>query len=124
RLMEEVRYQGAFIFKYSVRPGTRAAQWEDDVPVETKRERNQILLELQKRISLEIHRQAVGQVEEVLVDGPSKLDPERWSGRNRRHQIVVFPVRPGEDLAGKMGPVRIAEATALTLIGERCGEFA
>ncbi|MBN1442559.1 MAG: tRNA (N6-isopentenyl adenosine(37)-C2)-methylthiotransferase MiaB, partial [Planctomycetes bacterium] len=60
RLMEEVRYQGAFIFKYSVRPGTRAAQFGDDVPVETKRERNQILLALQKRISLEIHRQAVG----------------------------------------------------------------
>jgi tRNA-2-methylthio-N6-dimethylallyladenosine synthase len=121
RLMEEIRFQGAFIFRYSERSGTRAALEPDDVPDAVKRERNQVLLGLQHRISLELHRERIGTVEEVLVEGPSKLDPKRLTGRSRGHRIVVFPGSAVEGLVGKLVPVRITDATALVLIGERAG---
>jgi tRNA-2-methylthio-N6-dimethylallyladenosine synthase len=92
---------------------------EDDVPEELKRERNQVLLKLQERISREIYRQRIGGLEEVLVEGPSKSDPTRLTGRNRAQQIVVFPGRPSDGLEGKLARVRITAATPLTLIGER-----
>jgi tRNA-2-methylthio-N6-dimethylallyladenosine synthase len=122
RLMEEMRYHSVFVFKYSERPGTSAASMADDVPEEVKRERNQILLALQKRIALEIHRSLLGTVVEVLVEGRSKQDASRWCGRDRAFHIVVFPAGAGEDLVGKLVPVRLTGATPLTLIGERAGE--
>ena len=102
---------------------TAAATLEDSVPETVKKERNQVLLEVQKRISLQTHQGAVGDTVEVLVDGPSKLDASRWTGRNRRHQIVVFPRGEGTILEGKLGPVAVKEVTPLTLVGESVGEF-
>jgi tRNA-2-methylthio-N6-dimethylallyladenosine synthase len=122
RLMEEIRFHGAFIFKYSERKGTRAAEtYRDDVPEEVKRERNQILLELMRRTSTEILRDRVGGVEEVLVEGPSKMDSARLTGRNRANQIVVFPAHNEDHLIGKLVPVKILDSTALVLVGERVG---
>jgi tRNA-2-methylthio-N6-dimethylallyladenosine synthase len=121
-LMEEVRFQGSFVFKYSERKGTRAAEaYADDVPDDVKRERNQILLALERRIAAEIHRDREGSVDEVLVEGPSKLDPARLTGRSRANQIVVFPGRREERLDGKLVPVKISSSTPLVLIGERVG---
>ncbi len=117
-ILEEMRYQNSFVFKYSPRPETRAYDMPDDVPESVKQERNQRLLEIQKRISEEIYRERVGRVEEVLVEGPSKSDPARLAGRNRAHQIVVFPRNGRDDLAGEFVHVRIRDATALTLQGE------
>ncbi len=119
RLLEDLRFQGAFIFKYSPRPGTRAAVIPDDVPEETKRERNADLLEVQERIGEELRRGRIGGVEEVLVEGTSKNDPRRLTGRNRAFDIVVFPGKEEEGLTGKLVKVRITGATALTLSGER-----
>jgi tRNA-2-methylthio-N6-dimethylallyladenosine synthase len=121
-LMEETRFHGAFVFRYSERPRTSAADLVDDVPEEVKRERNQILLELQKQIGLEIHSRSISAEMEVLVEGISKRDKSRWSGRNRQQQIVVFPVQPGDDLVGKLVTVKIAEVTARVLVGARTGE--
>ncbi len=120
RLMEDLRFQGSFVFRYSERSGTVAADLPDDVPDAVKRERNQVLLELQKRISLEENRKAIGSTVEVLVDSVSKQDKGRWSGRNRRHQIVVFPRRGDEDLVGRVVEVRVDDVTPLVLVGERC----
>jgi tRNA-2-methylthio-N6-dimethylallyladenosine synthase len=123
RLLEEVRFHGAFVFKYSERAGTSAAQkLRDDVPEVVKHERHQAVLELQRRISHELHRSQVGMVTEVLVEGRSKQDGSRWIGRNRAFQIVAFPAREGESLVGKLVEVEIAEATPLTLIGRKAGE--
>jgi len=122
RLVEEIRFDGAFIFKYSERKGTRAAEMSDDVPEDVKRDRNQILLKLMERIMLECHRERVGAVEEVLVEGPSKLDPKRLTGRSRAHRIVVFPGTVEEGLVGKLVGVKITGATPLVLVGERAGE--
>ncbi|MBN1845167.1 MAG: tRNA (N6-isopentenyl adenosine(37)-C2)-methylthiotransferase MiaB [Sedimentisphaerales bacterium] len=143
-LMRRVRYKNCFIFKYSPRPGTRAdGDLADDVPTETKRRRNQILLDLQEEISLADNQAFVGQTVEILVEGPSKnphLDEGRTGpadpaysrslgrsgpadsgsiqlvGRTRGDHIVVLQARP--DRIGRIVPVRVVRASALTLFAE------
>ena len=104
------------IFKYSPRPGTTAASLPDDVPIEIKRERNQRLLELQSCISLEENRKMVGQVVNVLAEGPSKSNKQRLSGRTPQNHITVF--EGAESLTGEIIKVRVEDATALTLFGK------
>ncbi|MFQ5956994.1 MAG: tRNA (N6-isopentenyl adenosine(37)-C2)-methylthiotransferase MiaB, partial [Candidatus Brocadiales bacterium] len=116
QLMRSVRFQNSFIFKYSPRPGTPAVSLPDDVPVETKKERNQRLLQLQSDISLEENRKLQGKVVEVLVEGPSKSDKQKLMGRTPQNHIVVF--RGPLDLRGEIIRVQICDATALTLFGE------
>ncbi|MBI4569001.1 MAG: tRNA (N6-isopentenyl adenosine(37)-C2)-methylthiotransferase MiaB [Planctomycetes bacterium] len=115
-VMEAVRFQTTFIFKYSPRERTAAFRLRDDVALAEKKRRNNALLDIQERINAEINREAVGTTEEVLVEGPSKTTPARWTGRTRTNRIVVFDPRP--DLAGRLATVRIVSATPLTLFGE------
>ena len=113
-LMERVRYDSAFIFKYSPRPGTEAAGWVDDVPRAVKERRNQALLELQARIARETLAAWVGREVEVLVEERNRRG--QLSGKTRRNTTVVFD---GPDaLIGALVPVRVARATGTTLIGE------
>jgi len=117
-LLQDVRYQQSFIFKYSPRPGTLAARWEDDVPEAVKRERNQILLAAQEEIDTQRRAGMVGQSVEILVDGPSKGDPRHLSGRTRGNDIVVFDAPEGlaaESLTGGLLTVQIVDSTPLTL---------
>jgi tRNA-2-methylthio-N6-dimethylallyladenosine synthase len=114
-LLERVRFQNSFVFKYSPRPGTDAAGLPDDVPEEEKKRRNQVLLAAQERISLEKNRARVGQRLLVLVEGPSRRDPLRQTGRTDTHQIVNFAAE--RDLRGQFVPVEITGATALALTG-------
>jgi len=115
-LLEQVRFQQAFIFKYSPREGTHAAKaLEDDVPPEVKKERNSRLLEAQERISLEKNQALVGKELEVLVEGVSRRDRRRVTGRTIQNNIVAFP--GGEELTGRIVRVRVDYCTALTLIG-------
>ena len=116
RLMEDIRFQNCFIFKYSPRTGTKAAELKDDVPDETKRARNMKLLELQKQISLEVNKKIIGKEVQVLVEGASKSDPNRLSGRTRQNHIVVF--NGSQELVGKLVGVLIHEVTDLTLFGK------
>ena len=116
RLMEDIRFQNCFIFKYSPRTGTKAAELKDDVPDETKRARNLKLLELQKKISLEENTKMIGKKVEVLVEGASKSDPNRLSGRTRQNHIVVF--NGSQEFVGKLVVVLIHEVTDLTLFGK------
>ncbi|MHC4479764.1 MAG: tRNA (N6-isopentenyl adenosine(37)-C2)-methylthiotransferase MiaB [Planctomycetota bacterium] len=115
-VVQEVGFQQSFIFKYSPRPGTWAACWPDDVPDEAKRERNRRLLEAQEQVDAARRAAMVGQVVEVLVDGPSKADAAKLSGRTRGNDIVVFSGAHG--LSGRLQEVRITDSTALTLFGE------
>lgn len=115
-LMERVRFQNCFIFKYSPRPGTRAAALVDDVPDLEKADRNWQLLAAQDRHSLTSNQARIGRTFEVLVEGPSPKDPLKLIGRTRTNQIVVF--HGNRSLAGSIVIVRILRATALTLIGE------
>jgi len=115
-LMERVRFQNSYVFKYSPRPGTKAAGWEDDVSITTKKERNQRLLKVQERHSLAINQVRLGRRYEVLVEGTSRRDPERLTGRTRTNQICVFP--GSLDLAGRLVTAEILRVTPLTLIGK------
>jgi tRNA-2-methylthio-N6-dimethylallyladenosine synthase len=114
-LMEEVRFQNAFVFKYSPRSGTPAHRLSDDIPEDVKSERNQILLRTQEKVSLEKNRGRVGQVVDVLAEGPSKKDATRQMGRTRTNAIAVF--RDARDRTGEVVRLRIEDATALTLFG-------
>ncbi|HHT9130090.1 MAG TPA: tRNA (N6-isopentenyl adenosine(37)-C2)-methylthiotransferase MiaB [Candidatus Brocadiaceae bacterium] len=116
RLMEDLHFQNCFIFKYSPRTGTKAAELEDNVPDEMKRARNMKLLELQKNISLEENEKMIGKKVQVFVEGASKSDLNKLSGRTRQNHIVVF--NGSQDLVGKLVDITIHEVTDLTLFGK------
>ena len=115
QLMREVEYDHAYIFKYSVRPGTDAAAREDDVPREVKEARNQRLLALQDEIRLARHRALEGRVVEILVEGRGRLE-RQWFGWTRGHHGVIVE-SPGE-LLGQTVQAKIVRATEHTLFGE------
>ena len=130
-LVRWARFKNSFIFKYSQRPGTKAAAaMPDDVPDEVKRRRNNELLAVQNAISLEDNLPLAGREVEVLVEGPSKSAQKRGSGRDVsvvgdevvqlvgrsvRDHIVVFD--GPRTLVGQILPVRIEKADAFTLYG-------
>jgi len=116
-LMERVRYDSAFVFKYSPRPGTEAAGWPDDVPRPVKERRNQVVLELQARISREKLDAWVGREVEVLVEERNRRG--QLTGKSRRNTTVVFD---GPDaLIGELAKVRVSRVTGTTMIGELAG---
>ncbi|HLY09543.1 MAG TPA: tRNA (N6-isopentenyl adenosine(37)-C2)-methylthiotransferase MiaB [Planctomycetota bacterium] len=118
-LVERVRFQNSFVFKYSPRPGTDAAGLPDDVPEDEKKRRNQVLLDLQERQSRAHNQAQIGRKAEILVEGPSKRDPRRQTGRTDTHQIVNFDA--GRDLTGRFVTVDITGATPNALSGRLAG---
>jgi tRNA-2-methylthio-N6-dimethylallyladenosine synthase len=118
-LLARVRFKNSFIFKYSPRPGTAAAGCADDVPREVKKRRNQELLAVQAEVSLALNREGIGRTLPVLVEGPSKRDPTRLTGRTPGDRIVCFP--GPASCAGEEVDVLITGATALVLHGELVG---
>jgi tRNA-2-methylthio-N6-dimethylallyladenosine synthase len=114
--MAEVRYDSAFMFKYSAREGTKAHKWEETISEEEKGQRLQEIIALQERISGEINRHTIGQTVEVLVEGPAKRQADWLSGKNGQFKTVVFPGNGAQQ--GDLAPVRVTSATAHTLVGE------
>jgi len=114
--MRRIRYDGAFLFKYSPRPGAKSAAWEDDVPDAEKTRRITALIEEQKETSLERNAATVGTEVEVLVEGPSKKSGDHWFGKTRQFKTAVF--RHGEERVGDTIRVRVAAASPYTLFGE------
>jgi tRNA-2-methylthio-N6-dimethylallyladenosine synthase len=123
-VVEEVRYDAAYTFQYSPRPGTVAAGLPDHLPKEVVQRRFDRLVELQEAISLERNREAVGHTQEVLVEGPSKKDPSKLTGRTRTGKLVHFPDgdRPISD--GSLRGVTIDRAHPHYLEGHLVGEEA
>ncbi len=115
-LMEEIRFDSAFMFRYSVREGTSAATLDDDVPEATKIERLKTTIELQKGITTAINQELIGTQLEVLVDGPSKRDASRMFGKSRSGKTVIFECP--DECAGKLIHVRVTSCSAWTLHGE------
>ena len=95
-LVETARYDAAYTFQYSARPMTAAAEMPGHLPKEVVQERFDRLVSLQERISLERNRRHVGDRAEVLVEGPSKKDPRRLTGRTRTNKLVHFRGEPPE----------------------------
>lgn len=117
-LMRECRFDSAFMFKYSERPGTFASKHlPDDVPEEVKIERLNRMIELQNELSLASNRADIGREFEVLVEGPSKRDPEEYFGRTSQNKVVVFA--RGDARPGSLLRVRVTDASSATLRGER-----
>ncbi|HMB91439.1 MAG TPA: tRNA (N6-isopentenyl adenosine(37)-C2)-methylthiotransferase MiaB [Rhodothermales bacterium] len=116
-LMEQVRYDHAFMFMYSERPDTYAARkYVDDVPEETKKRRLSEIIGLQSRISLASNQRDIGTVQTVLVEGPSKRSDEQLCGRADSNKMVVFDRHHFEK--GQYVDVRITDCTSATLLGE------
>ncbi len=122
-LVKQVRYDGAYTFIYSPREGTPAARLEDPVPQDVRKRRLGELMDAQNAISRAYNDHLVGSVVEVLVEGESRTNPDRLTGRTRTNRIVLFEGDPS--LVGRTVPVRIDMAQTWTLYGsrlaERCG---
>lgn len=114
-LLEVVRYDAAFTFAYSPRSGTPAAKMREQVAAAVSKERLLCLINTQNRIGLEKNQQLVGSRQEVLVEGPSKNDPDRLTGRTRGNKLVHFPGNP--DLVGRLVQVHIEAAQTWNLLG-------
>lgn len=124
-LLTRVRFDVVHVAAYSVRPGTVAARWEDDVPLVEKKRRLQAVEELQTRIALEINQQYLDNIEQVLVEEENDAHGlKRWRGRNRTNKLVFFP-QPDETALnaiqtiqpGSMVNVRIERVTPWSLQG-------
>jgi len=116
-LLEHLEYDEIFSFVYSPRPQTVSAKlYEDDISEGTKKARLKQVQTLQQSISLRKNREKIGMVEEILVDGKSKLKNGQVMGRTRANRIVNLAA--AENCVGKFVPVRIIGATANSLLGE------
>jgi tRNA-2-methylthio-N6-dimethylallyladenosine synthase len=115
RLCETVDYDMAYIFKYSVRTGTPAAEMPGQVPDDVREERNRVLLEVLREGSLRRSQALVGTVQEVLVEGPDKTGLH-FTGRTRGNRTTVFEAAPR--LVGTLVPVEITRASVSTLYGD------
>lgn len=116
RMMEEAEFDNAFIFKYSPREGTPAAERNDDVTADEKLRRNHVLLEDQDVRGLRINKAMVGAEVEVMAEGPSLRNQSRWAGRTGTNKIVIFEPSAGIG-AGAIVRVLIEKAGAQTLYG-------
>jgi len=115
-LARDVRFDNAYIFKYSQRRDTPAADLPDQVPQKIREERNQRLLEVINEIGKHKYRALVGRRTEILVEGPSKKNPARLTGRTRCNKIVVF--EGAERHRGQLLDVNIIRAGSFTLYGD------
>jgi tRNA-2-methylthio-N6-dimethylallyladenosine synthase len=115
-LVDQVGFDNAFVFKYSTRKDTPAAEMVDQVPDTVKEERNHDLLNLVNSWARRRGEAFVGREVEILCEGPSKTNPSRLMGRTRGNKIVVF--EGSERHRGQMFPVRINRSTGYTLYGD------
>ncbi|MFA6981333.1 MAG: tRNA (N6-isopentenyl adenosine(37)-C2)-methylthiotransferase MiaB [Ignavibacteriaceae bacterium] len=115
-VMQKVKYDGAYMFKYSPREGTKAFKMDDDVAEATKSKRLQEIIDLQQHISFDVNQQLLGKNEIVLVEGSSKKSEDFLSGRTDGNKVVVFP-RQENISEGDYIEVSINRATSGTLFG-------
>jgi tRNA-2-methylthio-N6-dimethylallyladenosine synthase len=114
-LVEEIQFDNAFIFRYSPRRDTPAAEMAEQIDEAVKEKRNQDLLRIVNESARRAGEQLVGCDVEVLCEGPSKTNPARLTGRTRANKIVVF--EGDEKLAGEIVEVRVQRANGFSLYG-------
>jgi tRNA-2-methylthio-N6-dimethylallyladenosine synthase len=115
-LMNEVRFDSAFNFKYSSRPGTKASEYTEKINDQEKKDRLQKIIELQKEHTLARNKLLIGSVEDVLVEKESKLSSDHWAGRTDSNKWVIFD-KSGTQI-NKIVKVKIKKAKDITLHGE------
>lgn len=118
-IMELSRFDMAYMFSYSERPGTLAARrYEDDIAEDVKKRRLTEIINLQNSHSRESYTADIGKTFEVLIEGDSKRSDLHWYGRNSQNKVVVFPKNDRPLKKGDYATVTISSATSATLIGE------
>ncbi len=116
-LFRKAGFDYAYMFYYSERPGTLAARhYPDDVPLDVKTRRLNEIIALQSELSLKSNRNDIGKTFRVLVEGPSKKNPDELCGRSGSDKMCVFP--GGGHKAGDYVDVKVLSCTSATLIGE------
>jgi tRNA-2-methylthio-N6-dimethylallyladenosine synthase len=115
-LAREVEFDQAFIFKYSPRRDTPAAEMPNQIPQRIREERNEVLLRAINEIAARKYENFIGRQTQILVEGPSKKNPARMTGRTRCNRIVVFD--GGERHHGQIMDVKITRAGSFTLYGD------
>ena len=115
-LITKIKFDNVFLFNFSPRPETVAAQLPDQVNEKIKQKRFDTLLDLQKDITLRLNRKLEGKMMEILVEGKSKNNPDKLTGRTRTNKIVNFQGK--DDLTGKIIPVKIKRGGLYSLDGE------
>jgi tRNA-2-methylthio-N6-dimethylallyladenosine synthase len=114
--MKRIGFDNSFIFRYSKRKDTPAAEMDEQLSDKVKEERNQILLRIQEELTTTKNAKLIGTVQQVLCEGPSKTNKERLSGRTSQNKIVIFDGK-AEIMAGQLINVRIEDSTGYTLYG-------
>ncbi len=117
-LLREVEFDGAFTFKYSPRENTKAWSMVDDVPEETKVDRLNEIIDVQREVSFNRNQHMVGSTVQILVEGESRKSPDEFCGRTDTNKMVVLP-RNGF-ASGEYVSVRIERANSATLFGTHC----
>jgi len=116
-VMRQVEYDGAYMFKYSPREGTKAYRMNDDVSEEVKTKRLNEIIDLQQSISLTQNQKLIGKQEIILVEGDSRKSSDYLSGRTDSNKVAIFPkqdnIKPGDYVA-----VKINKVTSATLFGD------
>ena len=115
-LMQEVKFDSAFNFKYSSRPGTKASEYEDQVDEKEKQLRLQKVIDLQKKHTLELNKKLVGTIQKVLIEKESKLSSDQWAGRTDSNKWVVF--NKNNSVVNNIVEVQIEKAKGITLHGK------
>lgn len=119
-LLQEIRFDVVHVAAYSVRPGTVAARWDDDIPLAEKKRRLHAVEEVQAAIALEINQQYIGKTEEVLIEEENSTHGrQQWKGRNRANKLVYFPqlAEANTIQIGDLVMVKIERTTAWSLQG-------
>ena len=116
-VVSKVKFDTAFMFKYSSRPGTKASHYTDQIDEDVKQKRLQTLIEFQQSISLLNNRKKIGQNLKVLIEKNSKKSANQWAGRTESNTWVIFDKR-NEYSIGDMVEVNIIDAQGITLFGK------
>jgi tRNA-2-methylthio-N6-dimethylallyladenosine synthase len=117
-LVKEMEYQAAFVFKYSERKHTIAARkYPDDIAEQVKGYRTNLIIELQKEISLQKNRGLFGKTVEVMIEGDAKKSDQQWMGHTEHNVTVVWPKGSSTHFPGELVSVSIHDATPSTLYG-------
>ena len=114
--MKRIGFDNSFIFRYSKRKDTPAAEMDEQLSDKVKEARNQILLRIQEQLTTTKNAKLIGTVQQVLCEGPSKTNKKRLSGRTSQNKIVIFDGN-AERMAGQLLDVRIEDSTGYTLYG-------
>ena len=114
--MRDIGFDNAFVFRYSQRRNTPAADMADQIAETVKEERNQDLLAMVNKIAIAKNELLVGSTQEVLCTGGSKKDPNKMTSRTSQNKIVIFDGN-AERMNGKILPVKIERSSGFTLFG-------